>query len=117
MVENLGRKGKSVNGVGVFPRTDTYGCSSSMASSSELTDMRSQIKLLSNGFLILQQENEQLKARLDLQNVDENMFIKIKAFLVISQGKTNKNFKESNGDILEGENTYLELEEHDLEED
>ncbi|TQE07982.1 hypothetical protein C1H46_006390 [Malus baccata] len=100
MVENLGRKGKFVNGVGVFPRTDTYGCSSSMASSSELTDMRSQIKLLSDGFLILQQENEQLKARLDLQNVDENMFIKIKAFLVISQGKTNKNFKESNGDIL-----------------
>ncbi|KAM2044321.1 hypothetical protein ACFX1T_008664 [Malus domestica] len=117
MVENLGRKGKSVNGVGVFPRTDTYGCNSSMASSSELTDMRSQIKLLSDGFLILQQENEQLKARLDLQNVDENMFIKIKAILVISQGKTNKNFKESNGDILEGENTYPELEEHDLEED
>ncbi|TQD70597.1 hypothetical protein C1H46_043872 [Malus baccata] len=76
MVENLGRKGKSVNG-----------------------------------------ENEQLKARLDLQNVDENMFIKIKVFLAASQGKTNNNFTESNGDILESEDTYPELEEHDLEDD
>ncbi|KAM1249143.1 hypothetical protein ACFX1S_032125 [Malus domestica] len=117
MVENLGRKGKSINGVGVFPQTDTYGCGSSMASSSELTDMRSQIKLLSYGFLILQQENEQLKARLDLQNVDENMFIKIKAFFAASQGKTNNNFTESNGDILESEDTYPKLEEHDLEDD
>ncbi|CAN6721036.1 unnamed protein product [Malus baccata var. baccata] len=85
MVENLGRKGKSVNGVGIFPRTNTYGCGSSIAS---------------NGLLILQQENEQLKDRLDLPN-----------------GKTNNNYTKSNGDISEGENTYPELEEHDLEED
>ncbi|XP_050108036.1 uncharacterized protein LOC126587103 [Malus sylvestris] len=54
MAENLGRKGKSVNGVGLFPRTDTFSCVSSMASSSELTDMRDQIKILSDGFLKLQ---------------------------------------------------------------
>ncbi|TQE08825.1 hypothetical protein C1H46_005543 [Malus baccata] len=51
MAENLGRKGKSVNGVGLFSRTDTFSCVSSMASISELTDMRDQIKILSDGFL------------------------------------------------------------------
>ena len=51
MAKNLGRKGKFVNGVGLFPRTDTFSCVSSMASSSELTDMRDQIKILSDGFL------------------------------------------------------------------
>ncbi|CAN6707428.1 unnamed protein product [Malus baccata var. baccata] len=35
MAENLGRKGKYVNGVGLFPRMDTFSCISSMASSSE----------------------------------------------------------------------------------
>ena len=39
------------------------------------------------------------------------------AFLAASQGKTNNNYTESNGDISKGENTYPELEEHDLEED
>ncbi|KAM2383354.1 hypothetical protein ACFXTH_040918 [Malus domestica] len=116
MAENLGRKGKSVNGVGVFPSTNTSGCISSMASSSKLTDMRSQIKILSNGFLKLQQKNEQLRGRLDLRNDDENLFTKIKAFFTASQEKTN-NSTESNGDISEGENTYPELEEHDLEEE
>ncbi|TQD91264.1 hypothetical protein C1H46_023137 [Malus baccata] len=53
MAENLGRKGKSVNGVGLFPRTDTYSCVSSMASSSELTNMKDQIKILSYGFLAI----------------------------------------------------------------
>ncbi|XP_028957560.1 uncharacterized protein [Malus domestica] len=114
MVENLGRKGKLVNGVGVFPRTS--GCISSMASSSELTDIRSQIKLLSDGFLKLQQENAQLRARLDLRNDDENLFTKFKAFIAASQEKTNNSTK-SDGDISEGENTYPELEEHDLEEE
>ncbi|TQD96538.1 hypothetical protein C1H46_017876 [Malus baccata] len=65
MAENLGRKGKSVNGVGLFLCTDTFSCVSSMASSYELTDMRDQIKILSNGFLKLQKENEQLIALLD----------------------------------------------------
>ncbi|CAN6723348.1 unnamed protein product [Malus baccata var. baccata] len=107
-------KGKSVNSVGVFPRTS--GCISSMASSSELTDIRSQIKLLSYGFLKLQQENEQLRAQLDLRNDDENLFTKIKAFIAASQKKTNNSI-ESDGDILKGENTYPKLEEHDLEEE
>ena len=88
-VENLGKKGKSVNDVGVFPRTDTYGCISSMASSFKLTDMRSQIKFLSDDFLKLEQENEQLRARLDLRNDDENLFTKIKAYFAVSQEKTN----------------------------
>ncbi|KAB2629161.1 hypothetical protein D8674_033956 [Pyrus ussuriensis x Pyrus communis] len=100
MAENLRRKGKSINGVGVFPRMDTSGCISFMASSSELTDMRSQIKLLSDDFLKLQQANEQLRARLDSRNDDENLFTKIKAFIA-----------------AKGENTYPELEEHDLEEE
>ncbi|KAM2757259.1 hypothetical protein PS2_019031 [Malus domestica] len=95
---------------------DTSGCISSMASSSELTDTRSQIKLLSDGFLKLQQENEQLRVRLDLPNDDENLFTKIKAFIAASQEKAN-NSTESDGDISAGENTYLELEEHDLEEE
>ncbi|CAN6679417.1 unnamed protein product [Malus baccata var. baccata] len=86
-------------GIMVFPRMDTSGCISSMASSSELTDMRSQIKLLSDGFLKLQQENEQLRA-----------------FIAASQEKTNNSI-ESDGDISAGENTYLELQEHDLEEE
>ncbi|KAB2612625.1 hypothetical protein D8674_034941 [Pyrus ussuriensis x Pyrus communis] len=103
MAENLGRKGKSVNGVGVFPHTDTSGFISSMASSSELTDIRPQIKLLSD-------------AQLDLCNDEENLFTKIKAFIAASQEKTN-NFTESEGDISKGENTYTELEEHDLEEE
>ena len=66
-------KGKSVNGVGLFPRTNTFSCISSMASSFELTDMRDQIKILSDGFLKLQLENEQLIARLDLQNDEETL--------------------------------------------
>ncbi|CAN6688608.1 unnamed protein product [Malus baccata var. baccata] len=102
MAENLRRKGKLVNGVGVFPRTNTSGCISSMASSSNLTHMRSQIKLLSVSFLKLQQENEQLRARLDLHNDDENLFTKIKACIVASQEKTN-NYTKSDGDISEGE--------------
>lgn len=73
MAENLGREGKSVNGVGLFPCTDTFTFVASMASSSELTDTRDQIKILSDGFLILQQENEQLRAQLDLQNDDETL--------------------------------------------
>ncbi|KAB2606510.1 hypothetical protein D8674_006227 [Pyrus ussuriensis x Pyrus communis] len=49
-------------------------------------------------------------------NDDENLFTKIKAFIASSQEKTNNSTK-SDGDISEGENTYLELEEHDLEEE
>ncbi|KAM1597162.1 hypothetical protein ACFX1Z_032097 [Malus domestica] len=116
MAENLGRNGKLVNGLGVFPRTNTSGCISSMASSSELTDTRSQIKLMSDSFLKLQQENEQLRVRLDLRNDDENLFKKIKAFTAASHEKTNNSTK-SDGDISKGENTYPELEEHDLEEE
>ncbi|KAB2595434.1 hypothetical protein D8674_030884 [Pyrus ussuriensis x Pyrus communis] len=99
MAENLRRKGKSINDVAVFPHTNTSGCISSMTSSSELIDMRSQIKFLSDGFLKLQQENEQLRA-----------------FIAASQEKTNNSI-EFDGDISEGENTYPELEEHDLEEE
>ncbi|KAB2631130.1 hypothetical protein D8674_008649 [Pyrus ussuriensis x Pyrus communis] len=115
-LKTLRRKGKSINGVGVFPRTDTFGCISSMTSSSELIDIRSQIKLLLDGFLKMQQENEQLRAQLDLHNDDENLFTKIKAFIAASQEKTN-NSTESDGDISKGENTYPVLEEHDLEEE
>ncbi|KAB2606774.1 hypothetical protein D8674_006491 [Pyrus ussuriensis x Pyrus communis] len=71
-------------------------------------------KLLSDGFLKLQHENEQLRARLDLRNDDENLFTKIKAFIVASQEKTNNSTK-SDGDISEGKNTYPALKEHDLE--
>ncbi|CAN6580883.1 unnamed protein product [Malus baccata var. baccata] len=116
MAENLGRNGKLVNGVGVFPRMNTSCCISSMASSSELTDTRSQIKLMLDSFLKLQQENEQLRVRLDLRNDDENLFKKIKAFTATSHEKTNNSTK-SDGDISKGENTYPELEEHDLEEE
>ncbi|KAB2622520.1 hypothetical protein D8674_024702 [Pyrus ussuriensis x Pyrus communis] len=93
MAENLGRKGKSVNVVGVFPLTDTSGCIASIAS-----------------------KNEQLRAQLDLCNDDENLIIKIKAFYVASHEKTN-NSTQFDDDISEGENTYPDLEEHDLEED
>ena len=117
MAENLERNGKSVNGVGLFPRTDTFSCVSFMASSSELTDMRDQIKILSDGFLKLQQENEQLRARLDLQNDDETLTLKIKAFLAASQGQTSNNSKESDGNNSPSENVYPELEEHDSEEE
>ncbi|KAB2617433.1 hypothetical protein D8674_013302 [Pyrus ussuriensis x Pyrus communis] len=105
MSKNLGREGKSVNGVGLFPCTDTFTFVASMASSSELTDIRDQIKILSDGFLILQQENEQLRARLDLQNDDETL------------GQTSNNSKESDGNNSSSENVYPELEEHDSEEE
>ncbi|TQD76440.1 hypothetical protein C1H46_038037 [Malus baccata] len=58
MVENLGKKGKSVNGVGIFPRMDTSNCVSSMPSSSELTEMKDQIKFLSTSFVNLEKENK-----------------------------------------------------------
>ncbi|CAN6712369.1 unnamed protein product [Malus baccata var. baccata] len=105
MAENLGRKGKYVKGVGLFPRTDTCSCVSSMASSSELTDIRDQIKILSDGFLKLQQENEQLRAQLDLQNDDDTL------------GQTNNGSKESGDNNSSNENVYPELEEHDSEEE
>ncbi|KAB2610913.1 hypothetical protein D8674_018945 [Pyrus ussuriensis x Pyrus communis] len=114
MAENLGRKGKFVNGVGVFTHTDTSSCISSMASSSELTDMRSQIKLLSDGFLKLQQKNEQLRARLDFVMMMKICSQKSRHFFAASWEKTNNSI-EPDGDISEGENTYPELEEHDLE--
>ncbi|CAN6728542.1 unnamed protein product [Malus baccata var. baccata] len=103
MADNLGMKRKYVNGVGLFPRTDTFSCVSSMASSSELTDMRDPIKILSDGFVKLQQENEQWRARLDLQNDDETL--------------TSNNSKESDGNNSSSENVYLELEEHYSEEE
>ncbi|CAN6691970.1 unnamed protein product [Malus baccata var. baccata] len=70
-----------------------------------------------DGFPKLQQENEQLRAQLDLQNDDETLTLKIKAFLAASQGQTSSNSKESDGNNSSSENVYLELEEHDSEEE
>ncbi|KAB2629612.1 hypothetical protein D8674_034407 [Pyrus ussuriensis x Pyrus communis] len=63
---NLGRKGKSINGVGIFPRMHTSDYVSSMPSSSELTEMKDQIKLLSTSFVNLEKENKELKKKNDV---------------------------------------------------
>ncbi|KAB2625917.1 hypothetical protein D8674_017577 [Pyrus ussuriensis x Pyrus communis] len=75
MAENLGRKGKSVNGVGLFPRMDTSDYVSSMPSSSELTEMKDQIKLLSTSFINLEKENKELKKKNDI------LILQVKALL------------------------------------
>ena len=54
--EKLGRKGKSIRGVGAFPRMEASNSyvTSSMATTSELNEMQGQLKQLSTHVLTLQ---------------------------------------------------------------
>ncbi|KAM7486815.1 hypothetical protein LguiA_002824 [Lonicera macranthoides] len=66
MGEKLGRKGKSIRGVGVFPCMEVSNSyvTSSMATNTELNEMQGQIKQLSTHVLTLQKENEELKEQM-----------------------------------------------------
>jgi len=74
--EKLGRKGKSIRGVGVFPRMEASNSyvTTSVATTFELNEMRGQIKQLSTHVLTLQKENEELKEQM-------------RAFMAASQGR------------------------------
>ena len=64
--EKLGRKGRSIRGVGVFPRMEDSNShvTSSMATRSEVNEMQDRLKQLTTNVVNLQKENEELKEQL-----------------------------------------------------
>ncbi|CAL9020398.1 unnamed protein product [Prunus brigantina] len=104
MGEKLGRRGRSIHGVGVFPRMETSSSStpSSMASSSELSAIYDQLKMLSTNFVTLQKENEDLRAQL-------------RSVLTASHGSTSTSSRISNG-VHSNDDYYDELANQNLDE-
>ncbi|CAB4300698.1 unnamed protein product [Prunus armeniaca] len=73
-----------------------------MASSSELSAIYDQLKMLSINFVTLQKENEDLRAQL-------------RSVLTASHGQTNTNSRGSNG-VHSDNDYYYELANHNLDE-
>ncbi|CAB4308042.1 unnamed protein product [Prunus armeniaca] len=104
MGEKLGRRGRSTHGVGVFPCMETSSSStpSSMASSSKLSAIYDQLKMLSTNLVTLQKENEDLRAQL-------------RSVLTASHGQTSTSSRGSNGVHID-DDYYDELANQNLDE-